>query len=68
MENAEFAAKDRSEITIETGTIEDLYREVMDRRPTMLHPNSDRVSQRPWGALEFGVLDKTSICVVFKQW
>jgi len=23
---------------------------------------------RPWGALEFAVLDKTTVCVVFRQW
>ncbi len=27
-----------------------------------------RVTKRPWGALEFAVLDKTTVCIVFRQW
>jgi hypothetical protein len=23
---------------------------------------------RPWGAKEFAVVDKTTVCVVFRQW
>jgi hypothetical protein len=66
-ENAEFAAKDRPQITIETDDIDALYREVQSRAPAMLHPNSKTVEKKPWGAREFGVLDKTDVCVVFQQ-
>ena len=38
VEDAEFAAKDRPEITIETDSIDELYDEVRSRRPEML-PN-----------------------------
>lgn len=68
VKSAEFAAKDRPEITLETDTIEDLYQEVTARRPESLHPNSKNVSRRPWGALEFAVLDRTGVCVIFRQW
>ncbi len=68
IESAEFAAKDRPQITIETDTIDELYREIQSRAPQMLHPNSKTVEQKPWGAREFGVLDKTDVCVVFRQW
>lgn len=68
VESPEFAAKDRPEIALETDTIEDLYREIAARRPEALHPNSKGVSRRPWGALEFAVLDKTGVCIVFRQW
>jgi hypothetical protein len=68
IENAEFAAKDRPQITIETDTIDELYREVSSRAPHMLHPNSKRIERKPWGAREFGVLDKTDVCVIFRQW
>jgi hypothetical protein len=64
----EFAAKDRPELAIETDTIEVLYAEIKARRPDMLHPNSKEISLRPWGAREFAVLDKTTVCVVFRQW
>lgn len=68
VESAEFAAKDRPEISIETDNIEDVYTEIASKRPEMLHPNCKSVSRRPWGALEFAVLDKTQVCVVFRQW
>ena len=68
IESAEFAAKDRPQITIETDTIDELYREIQSRAPQMLHPNSKTVEKKPWGAREFGVLDKTDVCVVFRQW
>lgn len=68
VESAEYAAKDRPEIAIETDTIHDLYAEIKDKRPEMLHPNLNVIRQQPWGSLEFAVLDKTTVCVVFRQW
>src|SRR5690349_1304680 len=50
VESPEFAAKDRPEITIETDTIDALYAEIHARRPEMLHPNSNVVAKKPWGA------------------
>ena len=67
IESAEFAAKDRPEIKIETDTIDELYREISSKTPEMLHPNSKTVEKKPWGAREFAVLDKTGVCVVFQQ-
>jgi hypothetical protein len=64
----EYAAKDRPELAIETPCIEALYQEISSRRPDLLHPNLPRVTQRPWGALEFSLLDKTHVCIVFRQW
>lgn len=68
VESAEYAAKDRPEIAIDTDTIYELYDEIKGRRPEMLHPNLKSVRRQPWGALEFAVLDKTTVCVVFRQW
>lgn len=67
VESAEFAARDRPQITIETDTIDELYREISSRAPEMLHPNSKRIEKKPWGAREFAVLDQTDVCVVFRQ-
>jgi hypothetical protein len=64
----EYAAKDRPEISIETDTIYELYEEIKARRPEMLHPNGNVVKKKPWGSLEFAVLDKSTVCVVFRQW
>jgi hypothetical protein len=68
VESAEYAAKDRPEIAIETDNIAQIYKEVSVKRPEILHPNLPRVTKRPWGALEFSLLDKTGVCVVFRQW
>jgi len=68
VEDAEFAAKDRPEITIETDNIDELYDEVRLRRPEMLHPNSNVVQKKPWGSREFAVHDETQVCVIFRQW
>ena len=68
VESAEYAAKDRPEIAIETDTISELYKEISSKRPDLLHPNAREVTQKPWGAQEFAVLDKTGVCVIFRQW
>jgi hypothetical protein len=68
VENAEYAAKDRPEIALETDTIHELFEEIKGRRPEMLHPNLNTIRRQPWGPLEFAVLDKTTVCVVFRQW
>jgi hypothetical protein len=57
-----------SQITIETDAIDEMYREIQSRAPNMLHPNSKSVETKPSGARQFGVLDKTGVCVVFQQW
>ena len=64
----EYAAKDRPEIAIETDNIHELYNEIKARRPRMLHPNGNVIQKKPRGALEFAVLDKTTVCVIFRQW
>jgi hypothetical protein len=68
VQSPEYAAKDRPEIAIETDDIDEIYHDVSARRPDLLHPSLPRVTQRPWGALEFSMLDKTGVCVVFRQW
>jgi hypothetical protein len=67
LESPEFAAKDRPEIAIETDAIEDWYAEISARRPDLLHPNGKTITTKPWGAREFALLDKTHVCVIFRQ-
>lgn len=45
VEDAEFAARDRPEITIETDSIDDLHDEISSRRPARLHPNSKKIEK-----------------------
>ena len=68
VESAEFAAKDRPEITIETDTIDELYREISTKAPEILHPNALQIEKKLWGEREFAVRDQTGVCVVLRQW
>lgn len=68
VQDAEFAAKDRPEITIETDDIGKIYGEVSASWPKYLHPNANSVERKPWGSLEFAVRDETQVCVIFRQW
>lgn len=68
VESAEYAAKDRPEIALETDNIHEIYADIASRRPDLLHPNLNSVVKRPWGAQEFALRDKTDVCVVFRQW
>jgi hypothetical protein len=68
VEDSEFAAKDRPELSIETDDIEAIHAEITSRRPDLLHPNLPEVTLREWGAREFAVVDSTTVCVVFRSW
>jgi hypothetical protein len=68
VQNAECAALDRPELGVETEDIDAIYKEMSARCPQLLHPNSNRVSLKPWGAREFAMLDKTTVCVIFREW
>jgi hypothetical protein len=68
VEDAEFAAKDRPELAIETDDIDAVYTDVAARRPDLLHRNGSRVERKPWGPREFALLDRSGVCVVFRDW
>lgn len=68
VEDAEFAAKDRPELAIETDAIGAMHVEICARRPDLLHPAAADVTRSACGALEFAVRDTTDVCIVFRQW
>lgn len=68
VESPEYAAKDRPELSIDTDDVDGLYREMWERAPHLLHPNARSVSLKPWGSREFAMLDKTTVCVNFREW
>jgi hypothetical protein len=49
VQDADFAAKDRSEIAIETDDIETVFADITARRRDLLHPNLSRVTRRSGG-------------------
>lgn len=67
VKDAEFAAKDRPEIRIETDDIDALFREVSNRAPDLLHPNLKQVKIQPWGLKEFALKDPSDVCVIIQQ-
>ena len=38
------------------------------KRPECLHPNLETVQAQRWGARAFGVVDRTCVRIVFRQW
>ena len=68
VESAEYAAKDRPELAIETDALDALFAEISARRPDLLRPNLAKIKSQPWGAREFAVRDQTGVCVIFRQW
>ena len=67
VQDAEFAAKDRPEIRIQTDDIDALYARVKASHPDLLHPNCKEVKNQPWGLKEFGLLDASNVCVIIQQ-
>lgn len=68
VQDAACAAMDRPELAIETDNIDEVFKEMSARSAHLLHPNAKTVSLKPWGAREFAMLDKTTVCVVFREW
>lgn len=68
VQSPEYAAKDRPELGIDTDNVDAIFKEMSARAPHLLHPNSNTVSRRPWGSREFAMLDKTTVCVIFREW
>ncbi len=68
VQSPEYAAKDRPELGIDTDNVDEIFKEMSERSPQLLHPNSSTVSLKPWGAREFAMLDKTTVCVNFREW
>ncbi len=68
VESPEYAAKDRPELGIDTDDVDAIFAEMSSRAPHLLHPNANKVALKPWGAREFAMLDKTTVCVNFRQW
>lgn len=68
VQSPEYAAKDRPEFGIDTDNVDAIFKEMSVRVPHLLHPNSNTVSRKPWGSREFAMLDKTTICVIFREW
>ncbi len=68
VQNPEMAARDRPELAIDTDDIDAIYHEMSTRCAHLLHPNSNVVALKPWGAREFAMLDPSTVCVVFREW
>lgn len=68
VESPECAASDRPELAVETDDIDAIFEEMSRKSPHLLHPNAKVVSLKPWGAREFAMLDRTTVCVVFREW
>lgn len=55
------------ELRLETNNIEEVYADVSASHSHLLHPNLNKVTNRPWGAKEFAILDN-QVGIRFQQW
>lgn len=68
VQSAEYAAKDRPELRMETNNIREVYERVKSGFPELLHPNLNEVKLQPWDAQEFALLDESGVCIIIQQW
>ncbi len=68
VQSPECAALDRPELGVDTDDVDAIFHEMSTRSPQLLHPNAKTVCLKPWGAREFAMLDKTTVCIVFREW
>jgi len=66
-QNEELAKKDNPEFRLVTDNIEEVYENVSQKFPELLHPNLSKITMRPWGAKEFALMDD-QIGIVIQQW
>ena len=68
IQSKEFAEKDRPELRLQTNNIGEVFTKVKSKYPELIHPNSNEVVLKPWGAKEFALRDKSDVCVIIQQW
>jgi hypothetical protein len=67
-QNKKYADEHRPEIRLQTENIEEVYAKVAATHPGLLHPNLNKPTLRPWGAIEFALADPSHVCVIIQQW
>ena len=66
-QDKEYAKNDHPEFRLVTENIEEVYENVSKKFPELLHANLPKVTLRPWGALEFALMDQ-QIGIIIQQW
>ena len=66
-QDKQLAQEHYPELRIETENIEEVYAQISASHPQLLHPNLNQLTRRPWGAIEFAILDK-QVGIRFQQW
>ena len=61
------AKEHNPEFRLVTNNIEEVFLKISTSHPSLLHPNLNKVTLRPWGAKEFAITDK-QIGIVVQQW
>jgi hypothetical protein len=67
-QNKGIAALDRPQLRLHTENIEEVYDPVSKEFSKLLHPNSNKIALKPWGAKEFALLDSSGLCLIIQQW
>ena len=66
-QDARLALEHYPELRIQTNDINEVYDTILASHPSLLHPNLNKVTKRPWGCKEFAILDQ-QVGIRFQQW
>ena len=66
-QHAALAKEHQPEFRLTTKNIDEVYEKVSTSHPEYLHPNLNKVTERPWGAKEFALRDG-QVCLIIQQW
>jgi hypothetical protein len=66
-QDEQLAREHNPELRLVTDNIEEVYTQIASSHPHLLHPNLNKVTQRPWGAKEFAITDH-QLGIRFQQW
>lgn len=53
-------------LRIEVENVTELYREFVDRDPSIIHPNG-KIEKKAWGSTDFTILDPNGVCITFYE-
>lgn len=66
-QDAVYAKEHNPEFRLVTKNIAEVYEKLSNSHPEFLHPNLKNITLRPWGAKEFGLMDK-QLGIRIQEW
>lgn len=67
-QNKAYVDKNRPKFRLETNNIKEVYQQVKTTHPELLHPDYNKITTKPWKAMEFALMDDSKVCIIIQQW